>query len=155
MEDCGLLRFEYEGLTGNDGLLGESELWQTGFTTRGDGTTEESIETPAPLRACAPEMREEILRTLLDVLRRSLAVKVDVLDPQKQRDLVEQTNPRLLEGTVWYLDDPMELVKSDVAYPRPKQRDDRTGFFVSSYGSFGRYLRRALLPHAPAGKPFL
>ena len=86
-----------------------------------DRKTEEFIETPARLRSCPPELREEILRTLLDVLRRSLAVKVDVLDPQKQLDLVEQTKPRLLEDTVWYLDDPMELVKSVVAYPRPKQ----------------------------------
>ncbi len=154
LEDCGLLRFEYEGLLGNDGLLKEEELWQQGFQTRIDRETEELVATPAPLRACPSEKREEILRTLLDVLRRTLAVKVDVLDPQKQRDLVEQTNPRLLEGTVWYLDDPMGLVKSVVAYPRPKQRDDRTGFFVSSYGSFGRYLRRVLLPHSPTGQPF-
>jgi hypothetical protein len=40
--------------------------------------------------------------TLLDVLRRNLAIKVDVLDSLKQRDLVDQTQPRLLEGTVWY-----------------------------------------------------
>jgi ATP-dependent helicase YprA (DUF1998 family)/very-short-patch-repair endonuclease len=154
LEDCGLLRFEYQGLIGADGLLGESDLGQNGFKTRVDRETEQVIETPAPLRACAPELRDELLRTLLDVLRRALAVKADVLDPQKQRDLVEQTNPRLLEGTVWYLDDPIELVKSVVAYPRPKQKEDRGGLFVSSFGSFGRYLRRSLLPHAPPGKPF-
>jgi len=28
---------------------------------------------------------------------------VDLLDPQKQLDIVEQTKPRLLEDTVWYL----------------------------------------------------
>ncbi len=154
LEDCGLLRFEYQGLTGADGLLGESDLWQSGFKTRVDRETEQFIETPAPLRACAPELRDELLRTLLDVLRRALAVKADVLDPQKQRDLVEQTNPRLLEGTVWYLDDPMELVKSVVAYPRPKQKEDRSGLFVSSFGGFGRYLRRSLLLHAPPGNAF-
>src|SRR5262249_40342453 len=76
-------------------------------------------------------LREQILRTLLDILRRSLAVKVDALDTQKQLDLVEQTKPRLLEGTVWYIEDPRELVKSVVAYPRAKRgndrREDRTG----------------------------
>ena len=154
LEDCGLLQFDYEGLTGDDGLLGELELWDKGFHLRLDRETEEFVETPAPLRACPLPVREEILRTLLDVLRRSLAVKVDVLDPQKQLDLVEQTNPRLLDGTVWYLEDTRELVKSQVAYPRPKQRGDSNGFFVSSYGSFGRYLRRSLLPHVPAEQPF-
>ncbi len=69
------------------------------------------------MRSCPAELREELLRTLLDVLRRSLAVKVDVLDPQKQLDLVEQTKPRLLEDTVWYLEDARDLAKSVVAYP--------------------------------------
>ena len=63
------------------------------------------------------------------MLRRSLAVKVDVLDPQKQLDLVEQTKPRLLEDTVWYLEDARELVKSVVAYPRPRSAGGPDGLF--------------------------
>lgn len=153
LEDCGLLQFDYEGLSGHDGLLAEQELWDTGFNVRIDRETDDFVETPTALRNCPPLLREEILRTLLDVLRRSLAVKVDVLDPQKQLDLVEQTNPRLLEGTVWFLEDARELVKSQVAYPRSRQRGDSNGFFVSSYGSFGRYLRRSLLQQLPKGQP--
>jgi ATP-dependent helicase YprA (DUF1998 family) len=154
LEDCGLLRFDYVGLAGTDGLLGESELWESGFNTRLDRATDAFIETPAVLRGCPADVREEILRTLLDVLRRSLAVKVDVLDPQKQRDLVEQTNPRMLEGTMWYLEDPRELVKSVVAYPRAGHPGDRAALFISSYGNFGRYLRRSLNPHVPQGDHF-
>ncbi|MEI6972649.1 MAG: helicase-related protein, partial [bacterium] len=135
-------------------LLDEEELWNAGFKIQVERDQEQFIETPAPLRSCSPELREELLRTLLDVLRRSLAVKVDVLDPQKQLDLVEQTMPRLLEDTVWYLEDARELVKSVVAYPRPKQQQDRTGFFVSSYGGYGRYLKRSLAPHVPPGQNF-
>jgi len=154
LEDCGMLHFDYDGLVGNDGLLGEQELWEKGFKTRTDQEAESFVETPPVLRNCPPELREEIIRTLLDVLRRALSVKVDVLDPQKQRDLIDQTNPRLLEGTVWYLDDLRELSKSVVTYPRPRRANDRTGFFVSSYGAFGRYMRRTLLPHAPRGQSF-
>jgi ATP-dependent helicase YprA (DUF1998 family) len=154
LEDCGLLAFDYEGLAGEEGLLGEVELWEAGFSVQVDRDSREFVETPATLRSCQPELREELLRTLLDVLRRSLAVKVDVLDPQKQLDLVEQTKPRLLEDTVWYLEDARELVKSVVAYPRPKRREDRTGFFVSSYGGYGRYLKRSLAPHVPRGQSF-
>jgi hypothetical protein len=154
LEDCGLLQFDYEGLMGEDGVLGEADLWDTGFSIRVDRESDEFIETPAALRTCPPPLREEILRTLLDVLRRALAVKVDVLDPQKQLDLVEQTNPRLLDGTVWYLEDTRELVKSQVAYPRPKQKGDANGLFVSSYGSFGRYLKRSLLQYFLQGKAF-
>ena len=154
LEDCGLLRFDYVGLSGDDGLLGEAELWQRGFQVQIDRDTREDVETPPCLRACPPELREEVVRTFLDVLRRSLAVKVDVLDPQQQRDLVEQTRPRLMEGTVWYLDDPQDLVKSVVAYPRARRQGDGGGLFISSYGNFGRYLRRALLPHVPQGQRF-
>ena len=153
LEDCGLLRFEYEGLVGADGLLGETSLWATGFTVKDRGS-DRFIEVPAALRDSPPETLEEIVRTLLDVMRRALAVKVDVLDPQKQLDLVEQTKPRLLEDTVWYLDDARELTKADVAYPRPRRQQDRSGFFLSSYGAFGRYLKRLLTPYAQADQPF-
>ena len=149
LEDCGLLRFGYEGLLGDEGLLSEVELWSKGFSVRQGRGEEKFVETPAALRDAPADVREEILRTLLDVMRRALAVKVDALDPQKQLDLVEQTKPRLLEGTVWYLEDARELTKAEVAYPRSRRQQDRTGFFVSSYGAFGRYLKRALAPQAP------
>ncbi|OFV82724.1 MAG: hypothetical protein A2W26_09840 [Acidobacteria bacterium RBG_16_64_8] len=154
LEDCGLLAFDYEGLSGKDGLLDETGLWETGFSIQLGKEDKEFIEAPVPLRSCPPELRGELLRTLLEVLRRALAVKVDVLDPQKQLDLVEQTKPRLLEDTVWYLEDVRELAKAVVAYPRPGQREDRSGFFVSSYGGYGRYVRRSLTPHVPKGQPF-
>ena len=154
LEDCGLLTFDYQGLHGDDGLLAETELWESGFDVTRDRHTKEFIETPGPLRACPLALREELLRTLLDVLRRALAVKVDVLDPEKQLDLVEQTQPRLLEGTVWYIEDPRELVRSVVAFPRSRRQQDRTGFFISSYGGYGRYLKRRLVDHMPPGQPF-
>ena len=154
LEDCGLLAFDYDGLHGDDGLLGETALWDAGFTVKVDRDREVFVETPAALRACSVELREEILRTLLDVFRRSLAVKVDVLDPQRQLDLVEQTKPRILEDTVWYLEDARDLEKSVVAYPRPRRQQDRTGLFVSSYGGYGRYLKRSLAPHVTPGQNF-
>ena len=154
LEDCGMLRFEYSGLTGKDGLLEETELWDSGFTLRVGRDTDEYVETPPELRTCPAALREEIIRTMLDVLRRALVIKVDVLDPQKQRDLIEQTNPRLLEDTVWYLDDPRELLRADVAYPRPGRRADRSGFYMSSYGGFGRYLRRNLKDFVAPGDRF-
>ena len=47
LEDCGLLRFEYEGLCGDDGLLAENELWEAGFTVReGRGESVSSLSRP-------------------------------------------------------------------------------------------------------------
>ncbi|MET0063031.1 MAG: DEAD/DEAH box helicase [Candidatus Thiodiazotropha endolucinida] len=144
LEDCGLLHFEYDGLGGEDSLLSETELWEAGFSMREGRTGQRFVEVPLALQLIPVEIREELLRTLLDVMRKSLAVKVDVLDPQKQHELVEQTKPRLIEGTVWYLEDERELTRAVVAYPRPRTRQDRTGFFVSSYGAYGRYVKRTL-----------
>ena len=139
LEDCGLLRFEYEGLDGEDGLLGEKELWEAGFTVREGRGQERFVEVPAALRLASAETRQEVVRTLLDVL-----------DSQKQHDLVEQTKPRLLEGTVWHLEDERELTKSAVAWPRSRRKGDRGGYFVSSYGAYGQYARRTLVTHLPS-----
>ena len=158
LEDCGLLRFEYEGLGGEDGLLAETELWESGFSVREGRAGSRFVEAPAALRLAPAGAREEIVRTLLDLLRRSLAVKVNVLDPQKQRDLAEQTKQRLLEGTVWHLDDERDLTSAVVAWPRPGRRGgERGGLFVSSYGAYGQYVKRTLaphLPHLPSPPPF-
>jgi len=155
LEDCGLLVFDYAGLTGEESLLAETELWSAGFSVRLDGGKEEFVETPATLSGCPMGIREEVLRTLLDILRQSLAIKVDELDPQKQLDLVEKTKPRLLEDTVWYLEDEKELTKSVVAYPRPQHGRERAGgLFISSYGAYGRYLKRSLAPYMPRGQAF-
>ena len=50
LEDCGLLRFEYEGLSGENGLLGETELWEAGFSVREGRESERFVEVPAPLQ---------------------------------------------------------------------------------------------------------
>ena len=152
LEDCGLLAFDYVGLHGDDGLLAELQLWESGFNTTTGPGTEEFVEAPPALRACPSDVREQVLRTLLDIMRRSLAVKVDVLDPQKQLDLVEQTKPRILEDTVWYLEDARDLEKFAVAYPRPRRQQERSGLFVSSYGGYGRYLKRSLAGYLAPGQ---
>ena len=58
LEDCGLLAFDYEGCDGEEGLLGEAALWESGFTVRLDRDREESYpRLPLALRSCPPELR--------------------------------------------------------------------------------------------------
>ena len=151
LEDCALLRFEYEGLAGEDGLLSENGLWESGFDVQEGRNGKRFLDAPPALRLLPTTAREEILRTLLDWLRRSKAIKVDALDPQKQHDLVEQTKPRLLEGTVWYLDDERELTNSGVAWPRtrPPKKRNRDDIFVSPRSAYGRYLKQVVCTHSP------
>lgn len=151
LEDCGLLNFDYIGLTGPDGLLSEAEVWATGFSVGGGREEQRFISVPVALRESPPDVRAEVLNTLLDKLRNSLAIKVDALNDQKQLDLVEHTKPRLLEDSVWYLDDADDLTKGIVAYPRSRRPHDRQDLFLSSYGAFGRYLKRRLAEFCPQG----
>ena len=154
LEDCGLLKFDYEGLLGTDGLLNENELWESGFERTVPGENQ-YIETPVPLQNATLEIREEILRTFLDVLRRGLALKVDVLLKREQQHLLDETNPRIAEHTVWYLREVRDLAASEVAFPRSRQKNERTGpLFISSYTAFGRYLRRSLQDFVPANFHF-
>lgn len=153
LEECGLLRFDYEGLDGDDGLLNEAEVWSRGIKSRVE-RDEQFVATPDALSLCPPDRRDEILRTMLDVLRRNLAIKVDVLDPAGRQDLIDQTINRLLDTSPWYLDEPSEMVSSQVAYPRARQGERESGYFISSYGSFGRYVRRQLLPFVDKSAAF-
>ena len=156
LEDCALLRFRVRRTPRwNDGLLAEEDLWETGFTVREGRGRERFVEAPAALGLAPSDLREEVIQTLLDALRRNLAVKVDVLDPRRQHDLVEQTKPRLLEGTVWYLENERELTSSAVAWPRSRRRNERrSDYFVSSYAAYGQYVRRTLTPHLPHAQRF-
>lgn len=77
LEDCGLLAFDYEGLRGDEELLGETDLWVTGFSVRSGRDQEEFVETPAALRSCTLEVREEVLRTLLDEISRRLKQRIE------------------------------------------------------------------------------
>ena len=150
LEDCGMLTFQYEGLEGSDGLLSEELLWTEGFKTT-ERQVDVRVVTPSTVRALSIEKRKEIVLTLLDMLRRKLALKVDVLDQNRHLDLIESTKPRLREDTVWYLDDPRELEPSSVAYVGSRPPRDRYAISVSSFGQFGRYLKRTIaseIPHA-------
>ena len=144
LEDCGLLQFEFDGLTGPDSVVANESLWQAGLTTQQGRGNVIFVDVPAQLTHCDAATRTEILQTLLDGMRKQLAVKVDALDPQKQYDLVLQTKPRLAEGSMWHLEDTRDLEKSQVAYPRSQKRGEHFGTFVSALGNYGRYLKRAL-----------
>ncbi len=85
LEQCGLLHIGYKSLSD---LVADEPTW------KGAG--------PA-LAALAPEQREQILKTLLDFMRRELAVKVDFLEPHKQDSLRQLSNQRLVEP--WAFDE--------------------------------------------------
>ena len=121
LEQTGLLRIDYEDLRF---IAGRPDRWQSAH---------------AVLRGADPALREEISRTLLDYMRRALAIDVQYF--RDDFDTLQRSSEERLTG-------PWVLGESDrpavgTAYPygsRPGM--ERTAQFVSARGKFGKYLRR-------------
>ncbi len=122
LEQTGLLQIDY---TDVDWLAAQQDRWQGSH--------------PA-VRDAEPGQRREIMRALLDEMRRALAV-----DVQYFRDEFET----LQRASEERLTDPWMLTRADrprvgIAYPRPSAPGgDRSALFLGGRGAFGKYLRRA------------
>ena len=128
LEQTGLLTIEYESLTE---LATNVDEW---------------ADCHDALDQASAETREHVLRVLLDTIRRELAIKVDVLDPDHQEGLRRRDNQRL-DGVWSIADERLEYATQALTRSR-HQRDDRQWVYVSSRGGFGQFLRR---PHALGG----
>ncbi|GGU87514.1 RNA helicase [Streptomyces filipinensis] len=123
LEQTGLLRIGYEDL---GWIAAHPERWQPAH---------------AALRDADPALREEVTRTLLDFMRRALAIDVQYF--RDDFDTLQRASEERLTG-------PWVLGESDrpavgTAYPygsRPGM--ERSALFLSARGKFGRYLQRNL-----------
>src|SRR5690606_38133379 len=99
------------------------------------------------LADAAPDTRGQIAKTLLDLLRRELAVRVDYLDATYQEQIRQRSNQKLIEP--WAIDEGEVLTPSSIAFPRSRAgHERREHIYISARGGFGRYLRRGdTLPH--------
>ena len=123
LEQCGLLQIRYESL---EEACEADDVWQGSH--------------PALVTA-SPETRAQVARTLLDFMRRELALKVDYLDSIYQEQIQQQSSQRLRDP--WAMDEMEKLESSSVLYPRPRKKTDfRGNVYLSARGGFGRYLRR-------------
>ncbi|MER5498552.1 protein kinase [Streptomyces sp. NPDC002561] len=121
LEQTGLLRIDYEDL---DWIAARPDRWQSAH---------------AVLRDADPALREEVARTLLDHMRRALAIDVQYF--RDDFDTLQRASEERLVG-------PWVLSESDkptvgTAYPygsRPGM--ERSALFLSARGKFGKYLRR-------------
>ncbi|QXV61545.1 protein kinase [Amycolatopsis sp. TNS106] len=121
LEQTGLLEMDYEDL---DWLATEHDRWAT---------------THPSMRDADPGRRAEIMRVLLDHLRRGLAI--DVQHFREDFDTLQRASEeRLVDPWVLSLSDRPQV---GTAYPRGSRPGmDRAGLFVSGRGKFGKYLRR-------------
>lgn len=140
LEQCGLLAIDYISVKD---LAADQKFWSDPLTN----TVTKAKETchPALINA-TPEQREHLVLVLLSHLRRSLIIKEDSLASNYQERISEQSRQRLCEP--WVIDDPKDMIKSGVAWPRSKQDDGFPGdIFLSPQSNFGLFLRRVgILP---------
>ncbi|MFJ1595493.1 protein kinase [Streptomyces sp. NPDC088261] len=121
LEQTGLLEIDYADL---QWIAEKDERW---------------ADTHVALRGADPALRAEVMKSLLNEMRRSLAI-----DVQYFRDDFDTLQRASEERLV----DPWILSKSDspkvgTAYPMPSRPGlDRSGLFLSARGKFGKYLRR-------------
>jgi ATP-dependent helicase YprA (DUF1998 family)/very-short-patch-repair endonuclease len=125
LEQCGLLEIRYASL---DELAAAEDVWED--------------KHPA-LAAASPQDRERVARTLLDFMRRELAIRVDYLNSTWQEALKQRSSQFLVDP--WAIDEQEELTHARVLFPKPRRRaarEFRGDLYVSARGGFGQYLRR-------------
>ena len=126
LEQSGLLKIQYKYL---DEITADDEEWQ---------------DCHPALAAATAATRRSISQTLLDFMRRELAIKVDYLRPDYQETIKFRSNQRLVEP--WFIDEKELMTAATIAYPCTQSA--LTGarrfenIYISEYGGFGYFLRR-------------
>lgn len=137
LEQVGLLQIEYRSL---DEVCAAEDVWQN--------------KHPALVTA-SPETRYQVCKTLLDFMRRELAIRVDYLNSTHQEALKQLSSQRL--KAPWAIDENEKLEHASVLFPRPRQQssDEYGGnVFLSPRGGYGQYLRRGnTFPDYPSTIP--
>src|SRR5690606_25200949 len=122
LEQTGLIRIDYADL---DELAALEETWSG---------------TCGPLRTADPQTRAELIRILLDEMRRVLAIDVECLTDLGFEEMSKLS--RQLKDP-WALAEREKLVPVGAAFARSgKAGGSRTDLNLSGRSRFGRYLRR-------------
>ena len=129
LEQLGLLEIGYQSLAE---VCAEQSLWD---------------EAP-PLLAQAPaEVREQIARHLLDLMRRELCIKARYLDPDQQEQVKQSSFSHLREPWALNDDERQQVARYLILGSKPpqlNQQDDRAAY-LSFRSRFSREIRRQSL----------
>lgn len=126
LEQTGLLEIEYLSI---DELAGDTDQWASCH--------------PAIANA-DKETRTNILKAMLDWMRRELAIKVSYLDQQEQERILQHSQQRLVPP--WGFDEneqTKQLTHASVLFPRSRKPGDYGGdTYLSTRSGFGQFIRR-------------
>ncbi len=128
LEQCGLIEIRYQSL---QDLCQEEEDWR---------------KLHPALSGASPELRAEVSKTLLDYMRRELAIKVDFLTPAFQESIRQQSSQRLKSPFALDENETDRMETSSIVKPckRPEHIESDQIRYLTGRGGFGQYLRRKL-----------
>nr|WP_062338851.1 protein kinase [Herbidospora sakaeratensis] len=125
LEQTGLLVIDYTDL---DWIADNEQRW---------------AKAHLALRAAEPGRRAEIMRTLLNEMRRALAIDVEYF--REDFDILQRASEeRLIDPWRLAIGDKPKVGTAYAQSSRPGI--DRSGLFLSGRGKFGKYLRRVHFP---------
>jgi hypothetical protein len=122
LEQCGLLKIDYEGLSE---LAADGRLW----------------EALPPMAVAETEIRSFILRAVMNHLRRALVISAPILEDDSLRKLTQRASQLLREP--WILDESDTLRGGSIAYLPEFEPDthDRPGMKLGPQSALARFLR--------------
>ncbi len=121
LEQCGLLKIEYDGLSR---ICKDDSKWN-------------SISL---LKNCSSDRREFIIKSFLDHIRRNLAIDTDILDGQKQQVLRKRVREHINEK--WGFDENELLYESNRFVLKSRTKlDKKRDQSLSDRSGLGRFLR--------------
>lgn len=124
LEQCGLIEIKYMSL---EDVCSADDVWE---------------KCHPALSTASSEIRFKVSKTLLDFMRRELAVKVEYLDTTRQDQIKQQSLQRLISP--WALDENEQTEYAAIVFPRSRRKGDYRGnVYLSPRGGFGQYLRRS------------
>lgn len=125
LEQCGLLKIEYDGL---NRICSDESKWI-------------NIEL---LKQCSPDEREYIITSFLNHLRKNLAIDTDILDERKQQILKKRVKEHINEK--WGFDEYEMLFQSSrFVLDSSSNLDRRKDLSLSERSGLGRFLRKERL----------
>lgn len=130
LEQCGLLEIGYADL---DTLCAAEDVW---------------ADKHKALATASPQTRMTIAKTLLDHMRRELAIKVNYLDKKYQERIRSLSSLRLIEP--WAIDEDENMERASILILRSSAGDNKNKSgnkqdnytYVSARSRFGAYIRR-------------
>lgn len=122
LEQCGLLEIRYKSL---GDLCEAQDVWE---------------KLHPALATASKEVRENVSKTLLDFMRRELAIDVNYLERHKQEQIRHLSDQKLRQP--WGIDEKEKMEYCSILFPMSRPPKADSNVYLSPKGGFGQFIAR-------------